>query len=188
MKYNKTYTENLIVPIIDASEASTWEEAVLEWEICDCEEDESAQTSCMCGHEGIRYLFQIHNKINGNTFGPIGSECIKKFGRSDLSSKVDLQEQMFKLYHALDHGWRIELSPLFFSRKLLALLWGLDVITHSDCEFMLKMFNKRNKNDITTMQQRKINAIIAYSIKPFLAQRLAAKRRSAPAKAASSCA
>ena len=150
---SSAYTKNLIEPIVKASVSDRWKTAVLEWDISDCEEDESAETDCMCGHEGIRYLFYIRNRNNGTTFGPIGSECIKKFGRKDLASEVDVQERMFRLYEAITKGMRIEL------------------------EFMLDMFNKRDKDSITYGQDRKINAVIAFSIKPFLQRRIASKRK-----------
>ena len=35
----KSYYQNLIKSVIEASESDIWEEAVQEWEIFDCEED-----------------------------------------------------------------------------------------------------------------------------------------------------
>lgn len=177
VKRDNTYTTNLIEPIVRASVSDRWETAVLEWDISDCEEDESAKTDCMCGHEGIRYLFYIRNRNNGTTFGPIGSECIKKFGRKDLASDVDVQERMFKLYEAITKGLRIELNTTLFSRKFLLYLCEQGAIDERDYEFMLEMFNKRDKDAITFRQQSKINAVLGFSIKPFLQQRLAAKRK-----------
>ncbi len=174
---NSAYTKNLIEPIVEASVSDRWETAVLEWDICNCEEDESAETNCMCGHEGIRYLFYIRNRINGTTFGPIGSECIKKFGRKDLASEVDVQERMFKLYEAITKRVRIELDSTFFSRKFLLYLHEQGAVDEYDYGFMLDMFNKRDKDSITYRQEGKINAVIAYSIKPFLQRRLASKRK-----------
>ena len=46
-----------------------------------------------------------------------------------------------------------------------------------DYQFMLDMFNKRDKDSITYGQDRKINAVIAFSIKPFLQRRIASKRK-----------
>lgn len=37
---------------------------------------------------------------------------------------------------------------------------------------MLKMFNKRDKDSITLNQQRKINAIIMNSVRPYLVNQL----------------
>jgi len=186
MNRSKAYVQNMVIPIIEASLADKWEDAVREWDIYDCEEDEEAETECMCGHEGIRYLFHIRNRHNGRTFGPIGSECIKKFGRQDLSSEVDVQERLFKLYAALLSGKMIDLDSTYFSRKLLAYLLDAEAFRPSqyngndganDYQFMLDMFNRRDKDSISGAQQRKINAILAYSIRPFLARRLDEKRK-----------
>jgi hypothetical protein len=51
-----TYYDNLVMTVIDNSAGKTWNDAVQEWEIYDCEEDESASSSCICGKENIRYL------------------------------------------------------------------------------------------------------------------------------------
>lgn len=175
-KSNSSYVKNLIEPIVAASASDRWEEAVLEWDIYDCKEDETTETNCMCGHEGIRYLFYIRNHNNGTIFGPIGSECIKKFGRKDLASEVDVQERMFKLLEAITKGMRIELDTTYFSRKFLLYLHEQGAIDEYDYGFMVEMFNKRDKDSITSGQERKINAVIAFKIKPFLQRRLAAKR------------
>ena len=51
------YVQNLIVRVINASEADTWENAVQEWEIVDCEEDEDLSESCVCGKKNsVTYL------------------------------------------------------------------------------------------------------------------------------------
>ena len=174
---NSAYTKNLIIPIVEASLSTNWEEAVHEWDICDCQEDETAQTDCMCGHEGIRYLFYIRNRHNDRTFGPIGSECIKKFGRKDLSSEVDVQERMFRLYDAIRKREFIELNSDFFSRKLLLYLFEQEALDEGDYQFMLDMFNKRDKDSITCGQQRKINAVVGFTLKSYLQRKLAGKYR-----------
>lgn len=55
--------------------------ALAEWqyqgEMFDLEE--AYETCQLCGHENIRYQFEIANKATGNTL-LIGSECITKFG------------------------------------------------------------------------------------------------------------
>ena len=55
------YYENLLSVVLDSSKSSSWEEAVLEWEVSDWDEDEEMETSCLCGKENIRYLFTIEN-------------------------------------------------------------------------------------------------------------------------------
>ena len=147
-----------------------------EWEIVDCEEDDTNSKSCICGKENLYYLFTIRNTINGNTLYPIGSSCIKKFGRTDLNDEASVREKMFKLYHAIENNEFISLSTEFFSRKLIRTLYesgafdceynGFD--GYDDYEFFLDMFNKRDKQSITLRQRGKIRAIIVGSIRPFL--------------------
>lgn len=169
------YIDNLINPILRASVATEWVDAVREWDIVDCEEDESKETECMCGHEGIRYCFRIRNRKNGSMFYPIGSECIKKFENKDLSQEVAVYEKLFRLYDAIRKNERIEISATYFSRKLLRYLFEKDVYTEGDYNFLVDMFNTRDKDSISSGRQRKINGIIAYQIKPYLRLKLRAK-------------
>ncbi|MBE5968253.1 MAG: hypothetical protein E7255_15065 [Lachnospiraceae bacterium] len=108
---------------------------------------------------------------------PIGSSCIKKFEREDLKDEISVREGLFILLHAIKENEYISLSSDFFSRRLLKALLeqgafkatqynGFD--GENDYQFLLDMFNKRNKDSITSAQHRKIRAIIVNSIKPYL--------------------
>lgn len=171
------YSTNLLKRVVDSSNASNWDAAVDEWEITDWEEDEDAETSCICGKENIRYLYTITNTENGNVLKPIGSQCIKKFKRSTLNQKTALYESLFKLRRAIQSNKFIELKSTFFSRALLKYLDEQDVFKpnnfnkwdgHADYLFLLKMFNKRDKTSISNKQQRKITALILNDIFPYL--------------------
>lgn len=175
------YVKNLIMKVVDNSEASAWEDAVKEWEISDCEEDETATERCICGKENIRYLFTIRNIYNGNKLYPIGSTCIKKFEREELKEEVNIYEGMFRLLHAVENGAFLSLSPELFSRKILKALYDKGAFRPTeyngyngkeDYKFLLDMFNKRNKDSITQKQRKKITAILLNSIKPYLEQQL----------------
>jgi hypothetical protein len=181
--YN-SYVSNLIKRVMDASFGSTWEEAVQEWEIVDCEEDETSTSMCVCGKENIRYLYTIQNRETGCVISPIGSSCIQKFEREDLSERAAVLEEMFKLYKAIRHGERIELTSDFFSRRLLFALYKDGAFSpseyngyceYNDYKFLLDMFNKRIKSDITMRQRSKIRGLIAYSIRPYLMAQLRGK-------------
>lgn len=183
---SRVYVERLIKRVIELSESSDWDTAVTEWEIIDCEEDDTLSESCICGKEHLYYLFTIENVVNENSLFPIGSSCIKKFGRKDLDNEAAIREKMFKLYHAVEGNQFISLSPEFFSRKVLERLYQEGAFDseynnydgYDDYEFILKMFNKKDKSSITTAQQRKIRAIIVASIRPYLRDQLAAKSNS----------
>lgn len=56
-----TYVRNLIMTVINNSESDNWQEAVTEWEIYDCEEDDNCSEECICGKENIKYLYAIRN-------------------------------------------------------------------------------------------------------------------------------
>ncbi len=175
------YYKNLIQRVIDASEGATWEASVSEWEIVDCEEDEDCESFCICGKENIRYLYTIRNVINGNLLYPIGSSCIRKFGNENMDEEINIREGMFVLYRAVRNNENIELSTKYFSRKLLYALFDEGAFRpteynqrdgYNDYTFLLDMFNKRDKSSITYSQRRKINAIIGFSIKPYLQKTL----------------
>ena len=175
------YRENLIKTVIDNSRGHTWEEAVCEWEITDCVEDDSRSKSCICGKEELRYLYEIHNVVTDRYLYPIGSSCIRKFEREDLQEKTSVAEGMFKLLHAVEKNAYLELSSELFSRKLLRALYERGAFEENryndydasvDYEFMLKIFNTRDKSRITPLQDKKVKAILLNSIKPFLQKEL----------------
>ena len=133
--------------------------------------------------ENLRYLFTIRNRETGRSLYPIGSSCImKKFERDDLDYEVDVQMDMYRFSACYGkRGERIELTSKYFSKKLLYALYEEGAFAPNkynrydgtnDYQFMLDMFNKRNKSEITEQQHRKIRGLIAYSIKPFLRERL----------------
>ncbi len=161
--------------IIKKSEADNWNEAVLEWDKEDLEIDSTNNESCICGKENLVYLFTIKNKLNGNEIFPIGSSCIKKFERDDLTKEVETSIQFFQLLEKVNSKSYIALSSDIFSRKLLKELYDKGVFKpnefnksdgENDYKFLLKMFNQRK--DPTPSQQRKINGLVAYTIKPYL--------------------
>lgn len=177
--------EQLKKVVLEKSCSKNWINAVLEWEITDADEDESCSSSCVCGKEDIRYLYTIENKKTKETLFPIGSSFIRKFERSDLNNQTSLAEQLFKLYHAVEENEFLNLSTDLFSRKLLKYLYeeGAFYSTNEhygeeeNYKFLLKMFNKRDKDAITQSQQKKISAILLNNIKPFVQKKLKSKVR-----------
>lgn len=53
------YTDNLIGTVIGLSVADDWEGARREWRIVGCEVDETHSATCVCGKEGLRYVYTI---------------------------------------------------------------------------------------------------------------------------------
>ncbi len=164
---------SLVQTVLNASQSKAWGSAVAEWDIVAMEEDESVSGICVCAQEGLRYLYEIRNRTNGNILFPIGSSCIKKFARADLNEEVKNRQRLFCLINAVKKGERIELSAQYFSRKFLEYLYHHGAFKGSqynhyegwrDYEFMRDMFNKR---DYSTAQARKVTAIIMSSVIPY---------------------
>ena len=123
--------------------------------------------------------------MNHKTIYPVGSCCIKKFNRADLNEKITVKEKLFKLYHAVDTNQFLSLDNELFSRKLIKYLCKEGAFLSSNpnyseetsYKFFLDMFNKRNKEDITPAQDKKIKAILLNNIIPFVKkQRLNIKK------------
>lgn len=92
-----------------------------------------------------------------------------------MKEETTLIESQFKLLHAVEERRDLSLSSELFSRKLLRWLYEQGAFDtaynrydgEEDYEFMLTMFNKRNKDSITPKQHRKIRAVLLNSIRPF---------------------
>ena len=172
----------LIKEVMRKSESDIWDLAVDEWYIENVTEDRSLSGECVCGKENLRYLFTIRNSKNNNVLFPIGSSCIEKFDRDDLNDEARVNKKLFELLHAIQDGDYITLDADYFSRKLLKFLFEDEAFApteyndydgYNDYEFMLKMFNQRNQP--SEKQQGKINAIIMFSIRPYLQNKLKGK-------------
>ena len=124
-------------------------------------------------------------KLSTKLFGLCSDESIIShwmiLNRYSLFCVYDVQMDMYRLAHAMERGERIELTSKYFSKKLLYALYEEGAFAPNkynrydgtnNYQFMLDMFNKRNKSEITEQQHRKIRGLIAYSIKPFLRERL----------------
>lgn len=177
------YYDNLIQRVIDNSTSNNWNEAVLEWDVIDCIEDNRCLSSCICGKEEIKYLFTIKNRINRKTLFPIGSSCIRKFQVEELNDEVRIWEQEYNLLHAIERNEFITLKGGLFSRKLLKRLYDENVfkpssynnnVPYNDYKFLLDMFNKK---EITEKQEKRCKAIIINVIKPYMKEKLKIKNK-----------
>lgn len=172
--------ENLMKAVLSLSISKEWKKTVFEWELIDTEEDEEAESKCICGKENIRYLHKIKNKYNDNELFPVGSTCIKKFERADLNELMVIKERLFKLYHAVQNEEFIALDNEIFSRKLIKYLYeqgafetnNLSFPAIKNYQFILNMFNKKNKKDITKGERRRISAIILNAVKPYVIKQI----------------
>ena len=96
------YQENLIKTVMDKSWGNTWEEAVQEWDIIDCAEDNSLSRSCICGKEQIKYLYRLHNRKQTNGCFRLEVHALKNFNAKIYRKKQQLQKQCLNYYMLLE--------------------------------------------------------------------------------------
>lgn len=96
------YQENLIKTVMDKSWGNTWEEAVQEWDIIDCAEDNSLSRSCICGKEQIKYLYRLHNQKQTNGCFRLEVHVLKNFNAKIYRKKQQLQKQCLNYYMLLE--------------------------------------------------------------------------------------
>lgn len=96
------YQENLIKTVMDKSWGNTWEEAVQEWDIIDCAEDNSLSRSCICGKEQIKYLYRLHNRKQTNGCFRLEVHVLKNFNAKIYRKKQQLQKQCLNYYMLLE--------------------------------------------------------------------------------------
>ena len=110
---------------------------------------------------------QIRNLLNG-----IGDETISKSDADQMAADYPYFNIPQLLYlkftpGAMPDEKRIQQALIYASPHA-----HLETILGVEGESFADMFNKRNKSEITEQQHRKIRGLIAYSIKPFLRERL----------------
>lgn len=119
-------------------------------------------------------LFTITNKHNGARLYPIGSTCVQKFGRTDLNRQVTLYSDLFRLRAAILDSTPITLTSDYFSRAMIEYLNDQGAFTPDRWDadggyaFMLDMFNKRKKDEITRPQLAKIALLLNRKVIPFV--------------------
>ena len=103
----------LTCEIIARSDASTWDEAKLEWDLHAIYHQNEPDT-CLCGHFPILEICVLRNRQNGNV-AIVGNVCVKKFMGlpSDLvfqavrrvSKDVSRALNAEAIEHAYTRGW-----------------------------------------------------------------------------------
>lgn len=171
------FVKKLKEVIVANSVSDKWEEAVLEWQPIDLEYDPDVDSTCVCGHPNLFFLYRIRNELNGKELFPIGSSCIQRFERKELTAKLVSFESVISIYKAM-MGWEpIEFTSKYFSRGLIDHMHERnafkptafnDFNPENDYVFSKKIFNKRDKSTIPSWDWIKMDAIMKHCILPFI--------------------
>lgn len=168
---SQKYTENFLLPVIYSSESNTWKSVAREWEIIGYKRVE--EDTCICGKEKIKDVYTIRNRLNGNELYPIGSRCINKFESEEMNEDIHAYEKAFnkisngisKLKKSVKKGESIKFTSRLFSEELINYLNKKEILSDSDCQFLLDMRGRRSRN---SEQQERINKIIEDFIVPYI--------------------
>ncbi len=167
--------------VIEAnSVADDFYHAVHEWNVTAVDEHPSSEGECVCGQQHLLYMYTIQNHHTGLPLEYIGSKCVQHFQSSDLNLQVNVFRGLFELRKKILAGDQVSLTSDYFSREILKWLYeegAFPATTYNgnngnnggnDYRFLLDMFNKRNKDEITRGQQGKITGLLHYTVKPFV--------------------
>lgn len=185
----KTFPERVKTRILPLSESGNIRLAIEEWQFTDRVHDNGhAVENCdFCGHESIRYQFEIENTHNGNRIW-VGSSCILRFEipvlyqgkRLDTTAakkrmenlafevrrqscisaleKLAHNESSDALHNALvQYKRRRTLTP----RQTALIFWRLNVnqIDHCPSFFTVDLRKNRYKDDLKEMPRWKVHQI-----------------------------
>jgi hypothetical protein len=82
--------------VIRLSENKDWEIAKFEWYVERYYDDYRCTTTCNCTKEGLRHVYVIKNRLNGNRVTPVGSVCIKRFENQEMIKEMMSLRQFYK--------------------------------------------------------------------------------------------
>lgn len=159
------------------SVAGRFYQAVNEWTVTAVEEEPTGDGECICGQQELRYMYTIENPQSGRTLRYIGSTCVQHFESKDLDLQVSVFRELFELQKKFRANKAVEMNADYFSRESLKWLHQEKAFPATqyngqdganDYQFLLDMFNKHHKEDITSKQRGKINGLISYQIRPMV--------------------
>lgn len=169
--------ETLKKVIEGSSVANDFYHAAQEWNVISVDEHPSSEGECLCGQQHLLYMYTIRNQHTGRPLEYIGSKCVQHFQRDDLNLQVTVFRGLFDLRTKILAGDHISLTSDCFSRGILGWLYEEAAFPATpynyndggnDYRFLLDMFNKHNKHEITHGQQKKIRGLLHYTVKPFV--------------------
>lgn len=169
--------ETLKQVIESNSIAGDFHHAAQEWNVTSVDEHPSNEGECVCGQQHLLYMYTIQNQHTRQTLEYIGSKCVQHFQRGDLNLQVTVYRGLFDLRKKILAEERVSLTSDCFSRAILSWLYyeGAFPATRyngndgrNDYQFLLDMFNKHNKDEISQRQRNKIRGLLHYTVKPFI--------------------
>jgi len=150
----------LPIEIVKRSVASTWKQAVSEWDLTSVEFLAPGEsTSCLCTHTPIRELCHIYNPVTQQRV-IVGNVCIERFGKGGDESSEGAFDSVSKIMRAAK---KILADPEASANKeLIVFAKEKGVIRRQDAAFYQDIWRKRALSDKQLAYKRSLNLKILY--------------------------
>jgi len=137
-----------------------------EWEYVGCY---ASQAQCICGKEDLATVFIIQNKINKTILSPVGSVCIKNFGKS-MGTPAILQNLKKGLVDYLSRSTiffkrNIAATADFFTKENINTFLEFGLLTPEEVDICVHALDKRNAT--VDLFQKGASIIINKVIQPL---------------------
>lgn len=137
--------------IIHRSQAKTWDEAKLEWQLVEVYQQEEPDT-CLCGHFPINEICVLRNKRNQHTI-EVGNICVKKF--------LGLPSE--KIFQALRRIAKDESKAL--NAEAIQHAYERGWINDWEKQFYFDTMRKRRLSDKQLAMRKQINHLVLHQTK-----------------------
>ncbi len=154
--------------IMQASQAETWAQARLEWDVIEREDIGADSEMCVCGHEGIRYLHTVENRVTDEVLYPVGSTCVEKFDSEDMLVRSRELKAVREIEKAVNKG---TLSHQSFSKRGIDGLWREGIVTGLDAALLHRGFLEWSRKTLQPYTAQAVARIVSEEIIPALTRR-----------------
>lgn len=166
--------------VLDASQATSWEQAVAEWSQVSLIFNGLGGSNCICGNR-IKYAYELFNQVTGRRLFPIGSDCVRHFQNEILDESLQFEEKLLHNLHRLirkvERNDTIKISKQDFDEDLLDWLWQKGAFkadrsnhfkAYADYQLFLEVFKGGSWTQATPEKRQRMEQVLDCYIKPFL--------------------
>lgn len=162
---NSSWAKRLLGTAVSLSQSETWARAKREWKVL-YEDDAGAPTeTCVCGHEGLRYLNMVRNRVTGARLYPVGSSCVERFEDDRIAEE---QADARALRVLRQHAVAGDLDRPHYSRRAIDALHRELVIDADEHALLKRLFNAGPKANIAEHDVTLLRAVVGSRVVPYL--------------------
>jgi len=151
---------------VEEASGLPWAEARTRWDVSNVDHDPKCTGECVCGQEGLAWLFTIQNRDTGALLYPIGSECIRYFEVDAMARQARDRRGLLELELAVRDGVVLDLKT-HFSRARIESLHDAGVISIWQRDDLMNAFNRR-PGRVSPAEWRGVDELLRTVVTPAL--------------------